>query len=182
MPYTVKRTELNDCYILQTQAYHDERGSFTEAFNQKSFEEATNCECVFVQDNFVISHKNVLRGLHFQIDKPQGKFVWVAKGAIFDVAVDLRSQSPTFGKWTAVELTSTNGKCFWIPPRFAHGYLTLDNDTHVFYKTTQYRSVAGERSLIWNDPQVNIKWPKTEQLHMKEQDLVAKNFHDLKVF
>jgi len=156
----VAATAIPDVLLLEPTIYEDERGFFFESFNQKRFEDATGLNIRFVQDNHSRSVKRVLRGLHYQIRRPQGKLLRVTAGEVFDVAVDLRRSSSTFGKYVGTVLSAANKKQFWIPEGFAHGYLVLSDAAEVLYKTTDYYSPEDERCLIWNDPDVGIDWPK----------------------
>jgi dTDP-4-dehydrorhamnose 3,5-epimerase len=156
----VAATAIPGLLLLQPTIYEDERGFFFESFNQKRFEAATGLIIRFVQDNHSRSVKRVLRGLHYQIRQPQGKLLRVTTGEVFDVAVDLRRSSPTFGKFAGIVLSAANKKQLWIPEGFAHGYLVLSDAAEVLYKTTDYYSPENERCLIWNDPDVGIDWPK----------------------
>ncbi len=139
--------------------FGDARGFFYESFNQKAFNEATGLDLNFVQDNHSRSVKGVLRGLHYQIQQPQGKLVRVVRGAVFDVAVDIRKSSPTFGKWEGVELTEENHKQRWVPAGFAHGFLVTSDAADFLYKTTDYYAPEHERGIQWNDPDLAIDWP-----------------------
>lgn len=150
-------TSLPDIILLEPRVFGDERGFFLESYNQRALSEIGIRES-FVQDNHSYSGKNVLRGLHYQIRHPQGKLVRVASGEILDVAVDLRSNSPSFGKHEAVLLSGDNKRMLWIPPCFAHGFLVLSENAHVLYKATEYYAPEFERTLAWNDPDLNIKW------------------------
>lgn len=156
----VAATAIPDVLLLEPTIYEDERGFFFESFNQKRFEDATGLNIRFVQDNHSRSVKRVLRGLHYQIRRPQGKLLRVTAGEVFDVAVDLRRSSPTFGKFAGIVLSAANKKQLWIPEGLAHGYLVLSDAAEVLYKTTDYYSPEDERCLIWNDPDVGIDWPK----------------------
>lgn len=156
----VAATAIPDVLLLEPTIYEDERGFFFESFNQKRFEDATGLNIRFVQDNHSRSVKRVLRGLHYQIRRPQGKLLRVTAGEVFDVAVDLRRSSPTFGKFAGIVLSAENKKQLWIPEGLAHGYLVLSEAAEVLYKTTDYYSPEDERCLIWNDPDVGIDWPK----------------------
>jgi len=157
--------------LIEPKVFGDERGFFFESFNQKAFNEATGLDVQFVQDNHSRSAKGVLRGLHYQMQKPQGKLVRVVRGAVFDVAVDIRKSSPTFGKWTGVELSEINQKQFWVPAGFAHGFLVLTDTADFLYKTTEYYAPQHERCIAWNDPALGIKWPEgtRPQLSAKDQ-------------
>ena len=156
----VAATAIPGLLLLEPTIHEDERGFFFESFNQKRFEDATGLNIRFVQDNHSRSVKRVLRGLHYQIRRPQGKLLRVTAGEVFDVAVDLRRSSPTFGKFAGIVLSAENKKQLWIPEGFAHGYLVLNDAAEVLYKTTDYYSPEDERCLIWNDPDVGIDWPK----------------------
>jgi len=143
--------------------FGDARGFFFESFNQKAFNEATGTNHAFVQDNHSRSSRGVLRGLHYQIQQPQGKLVRVARGAVFDVAVDIRKSSPTFGQWVGAELSEDNQHQLWVPPGFAHGFLVLSESADFLYKTTDYYAPQHERSIAWNDPSIGISWPALAQ-------------------
>jgi dTDP-4-dehydrorhamnose 3,5-epimerase len=156
----VIRTEIPDLLILEPKVFGDARGFFTESWNQRSFDAAVGHDVRFVQDNHSRSARGVLRGLHFQ--RPphaQGKLVRVTSGAVFDVAVDVRRSSPTFGKWVGVELTGENHRQFWIPPGFAHGFVVLSDTADFLYKTTDFHAPGSEGAVRWNDPTLAIAWP-----------------------
>jgi dTDP-4-dehydrorhamnose 3,5-epimerase len=150
---------LEGVFLLEPRLFEDARGYFFESFNQRAFQAATGIDCSFVQDNHSLSRRGVLRGLHFQVRQAQGKLVRVSRGEIFDVAVDLRRSSPRFGQWTGALLSADNRRQMWVPPGFAHGFLTLSDEAEVLYKTTDYYAPEHERSLRWNDPQLAIDWP-----------------------
>ena len=152
-------TAIPDVLIIEPKVFGDERGFFMESFNQKVFDEAVGRHVEFVQDNHSRSAKGVLRGLHYQIQQPQGKLVRVTSGAVFDVAVDIRRSSPTFGKWVGVELTAANHKQLWVPEGFAHGFLVLSESADFLYKTTDFYAPAHERAIAWNDRRLTIDWP-----------------------
>ncbi len=152
-------TALKDVFILEPRVFGDARGFFMESYNRRTFAEATGLDIDFVQDNHSRSRKGVLRGLHYQIKQPQGKLVRVARGAVFDVAVDLRQGSPTFGQWAGVELSEDNRRQFWIPAGFAHGFVVLSDSADFLYKATDYYAPQFERSVAWNDPAIGIDWP-----------------------
>ncbi|GAB4384615.1 MAG: dTDP-4-dehydrorhamnose 3,5-epimerase [Elainellaceae cyanobacterium] len=152
-------TEIPDVLIIEPRVFGDDRGFFFESFNEKAFIEKTGAVARFVQDNHSRSMKNVLRGLHYQIQQAQGKLVRVTSGAIFDVAVDIRKSSPTFGQWVSCELNADNKRQLWIPAGFAHGFVALEDGTEVLYKATDYYAPAYERSILWNDPDLAIAWP-----------------------
>jgi dTDP-4-dehydrorhamnose 3,5-epimerase len=152
-------TAIPDVLIIEPTVFGDERGFFFESFNQRRFLELTGLSVDFLQDNHSRSAKNVLRGLHYQIQQPQGKLVRVVQGTVFDVAVDIRRSSPTFGKHVGVELSSDNKRMVWIPPGFAHGFVVLSDAAEFLYKTTDYWAPEFERSIAWNDPAIGIEWP-----------------------
>lgn len=152
-------TALPDVLILEPKVFGDDRGFFMESWNARTFREATGVDAAFVQDNHSRSTKNVLRGIHYQVVKPQGKLVRVVAGAVFDVAVDLRRSSLNFGRWVGVELTADNRQQLWIPPGFGHAFLVLSDTADFLYKTTEYWMPEHDRSLRWNDPRVGIAWP-----------------------
>jgi len=151
-------TALPDVLLIEPKVFGDARGFFFESWNHRTFA-ALGIEADFVQDNHSQSQKNVLRGLHYQIHQPQGKLVRVVRGEIFDVAVDLRRSSPTFGQWTSFTLSAENRRMAWIPPSFAHGFCVTSENAEVIYKTTDYWAPEAERTLLWNDPQLAIAWP-----------------------
>ena len=155
------KTSIPDVFIIEPAVYGDDRGFFFESFNQQIWREKTGLATTFVQDNHSRSAKNVLRGLHYQIQQPQGKLVRAVVGAVFDVAVDLRKSSPTFGRWTGTELSAENRRQMWIPEGFAHGFLVLSDFAEFLYKTTDYWAAQYERSLLWNDPAIGIEWPQS---------------------
>ena len=155
----VTPTAIPDVLIIEPKVFGDTRGFFYESFNQKAFNEATGTNYQFVQDNHSRSSKGVLRGLHYQIQQPQGKLVRVVRGAVFDVAVDIRKRSPTFSQWVGVELSEENHKQLWIPPGCAHGFLTLSETAEFLYKTTAVYDPGSERAIIWNDARLAIDWP-----------------------
>ena len=152
-------TRIPDLLILEPRVHGDARGFFLESFNAQTFHGVTGLDVTFVQDNHSRSSRGVLRGLHYQIRHPQGKLVRVSHGSVFDVAVDLRRSSATFGQWVGAELSGENFRQMWIPPGFAHGFLVLSETADFLYKTTDYYAPEHERSLLWNDPQVGVDWP-----------------------
>ena len=154
----VTPTALPEVLILEPKVFGDARGFFMESWNAKVFREATGCDLPFVQDNHSRSAKNVLRGIHYQLVKPQGKLVRVVSGTVLDVAVDLRRASPNFGKWVGVELSAENQKQLWIPPGFGHAFVVRSESADFLYKTTEYWIPEYDRNLRWNDPTVNIDW------------------------
>ena len=152
-------TEIPGVIIFEPKVFGDQRGFFFESYNQKDFFEATNLDVNFVQDNHSKSAGNVLRGMHYQIEQAQGKLVRVTQGEVFDVAVDLRASSPTFGQWEGTTLSADNKRQMWIPPGFAHGFLVLSDTAEFLYKTTDFYAPQFECCLKWDDPEVGIKWP-----------------------
>ncbi|MFI3188798.1 dTDP-4-dehydrorhamnose 3,5-epimerase [Crenothrix sp. D3] len=165
-------TSIPDVLIIEPKVFGDARGFFFESFNQAAFNQATGFNGQFVQDNHSRSGLGVLRGLHYQIQQPQGKLVRVVRGAVFDVAVDIRRSSPTFGQWDGVELSEDNHRQLWIPPGFAHGFLVLSDSAEFLYKTTDYYAPEFERCIAWNDSTIGIQWPlqnHNPQLSGKDQ-------------
>jgi dTDP-4-dehydrorhamnose 3,5-epimerase len=177
----VTATAIPEVLIIEPKVFGDARGFFYESFNQKAFNAATGQNVNFVQDNHSRSARGVLRGLHYQIRQPQGKLVRVVRGAVFDVAVDIRKASPTFGKWVGVELSEDNGRQLWIPPGFAHGFVVTSESADFLYKTTDYYAPEYERCIAWNDPVVGIDWPLTAppSLSLKDQQGLA--LHDIEI-
>jgi dTDP-4-dehydrorhamnose 3,5-epimerase len=159
MPYTTTTTPIDGVLVLEPKVFGDARGFFFESFNARDFAQATGLDVAFVQDNHSKSAKGVLRGLHYQTQHAQGKLVRVTQGAVFDVAVDIREGSPTFGKWFGLELSAENNKQLWIPAGLAHGFLVTSESAEFLYKTTDYYHPEFERSLLWNDPTVGVAWP-----------------------
>jgi len=159
MSFTVTRTAIDDVLIIEPKVFDDGRGFFLESFNQRAFADATGVTLDFVQDNHSRSARGVLRGLHYQVIQPQGKLVRAARGAVFDVAVDIRRESNTFGAWVGVELTEENYRQLWVPPGFAHGFVVLSDSADLLYKTTNYYVQKYERCIAWDDPFLNIQWP-----------------------
>lgn len=150
----------SDVLLIQHKVFGDARGFFLESFNQKDFEKITQKTTLFVQDNHSRSNKGVLRGVHYQLPpRAQGKLIRVVQGSVYDVVVDLRKSSPTFGKWEGITLNETDGCSLWIPPGFGHGFLVLEDETDFLYKTTDFYSTVNERVIAWNDPKLGIKWP-----------------------
>lgn len=159
-----------DVFLIEPEVFGDERGFFFESFNQAKFEQAIGKKVTFVQDNHSKSSKGVLRGLHFQDPKPQGKLVRVTQGEVFDVVVDIRKDSPTFGKWAAEILSAENKKQLWVPEGLAHGFLVLSETAEFLYKTTDYYAPNCEKCIIWNDPDLAIDWPLTGELKLSAKD------------
>lgn len=167
----IQKTEIPDLLIIEPKVFGDDRGFFYESFNERRFAELTGVNPRFVQDNHSRSSRNVLRGLHYQIRQPQGKLVRVTAGEVFDVAVDMRRSSPTFGRWVGVTLSAENKRQFWIPEGFAHGFVVTSESAEFLYKTTDYWAPEHERSVRWDDPAIGIRWPLegTPQLSAKDQ-------------
>lgn len=155
----IVRTEIPEVLILEPKVFGDHRGFFMESFNRKAFDEAVGSSVDFVQDNHSRSARGVLRGLHYQIQQPQGKLVRCVRGAVFDVAVDIRKSSPTFGRWCGAQLTEDNHRQLWVPVGFAHGFLVLSETADFLYKTTDYYAPAYERAIRWDDRALGIPWP-----------------------
>ena len=181
----MKVTPLNipDVLLIEPQVFGDDRGFFYESFNQNKFEEAIGKKINFVQDNHSKSLKGVLRGLHYQLKpKAQGKLVRVIQGEVFDVAVDLRQSSPTFGKWVGEIISANNKKQLWIPEGFAHGFLTLSDTAEFLYKTTDYYSPMYERSILWSDKAIDIEWPIIDIPVLSAKDKIAKGLYNSEIF
>lgn len=166
-------TSIPDVMILEPKLFGDDRGYFYESFNARAFKQATGLDRDFVQDNHSRSTRNVLRGLHYQIQQPQGKLVRVVEGEVFDVAVDLRRSSQTFGRWIGVHLSAENRKQLWVPEGFAHGFVVLSEAAQFLYKTTAYYAPEYERSLIWNDTTIGIDWPFLGEPKLAAKDASA---------
>lgn len=178
----ITKTALIGVLVVTPPIYRDNRGAFLETWNRQRMTEA-GLPGEWVQDNFSISKKNVLRGIHYQVIQPQGKLVRVAYGAVLDVAVDLRRSSPTFGHHVAVELTAERGEMLWIPVGFGHAFLALTDEVGFAYKVTDYYSAAGERTILWNDPELGIPWPiRAEDLIISEKDARGTPFRNAEVF
>jgi len=163
------KTHLDGLLVIEPKVFEDSRGFFYESFNQKRFNEFVP-GTVFVQDNHSKSNKGVLRGLHYQIQHAQGKLVRVVQGSVFDVAFDIRKSSSTFGQWFGIELSSTNKKQLWIPAGYAHGFLTLEDNTEFLYKTTEFYHPDFERSILWNDQEIGISWPTISDVKLSSKD------------
>ncbi|WP_394986672.1 dTDP-4-dehydrorhamnose 3,5-epimerase [Cellvibrio sp.] len=175
-------TKIADLFIFEQRVFGDDRGFFFESFNEKKFAELTGKDVKFVQDNHSRSMRGVLRGLHYQVQRPQGKLVRVVEGEVFDVAVDIRKNSATFGQWVGVNLSAQNKRQLWVPAGFAHGFVTLSESAEFLYKTTDYWMPEFERSILWNDPQLGIDWPITDVPLVSEKDKVGKKFVDAEFF
>ncbi len=181
---TVTATRLPEVLIVEPQVFGDDRGFFLESWNQRVFDEAVGREVRFVQDNHSRSAKGVLRGMHYQYTRPQGKLVRVVAGRVFDAAVDMRRDSPRCGQWVGVELSAENQRSLWIPPGFAHGFLVLSDSADFLYKATDYYTPSDEKALAWNDPQVGIDWPLSpgQQPLVSAKDQVASAFRDADLY
>lgn len=167
----VTKTEIDGLIIIEPTVHGDNRGYFMETYNENDMKEA-GVDVRFVQDNQSMSKKGVLRGLHFQKQFPQGKLVRVIRGAVFDVALDLRKGSPTFGKWHGVELSAENKKQFYLPPGFAHGFLVLSDEAEFCYKATDFYHPNDEGGIAWNDPEIGVEWPEIDEILLSEKDKV----------
>ena len=178
----VAATAIPGLLLLEPAVHEDARGFFFESFNQKRFNDATGLSVRFLQDNHSYSSRHVLRGLHYQLRRPQGKLVRVVAGKVFDVAVDLRRSSPTFGKYFSNVLSAANKKQLWIPEGFAHGFLVLSEGAEVLYKATDYYAPKDERCLIWNDPAIGIDWPKDGEPIVSAKDQSGLPFSEAEVF
>ena len=176
------QTSIPDVWIFEPKVFGDDRGFFYESFNENIFAESTGLRPRFVQDNHSRSEKNVLRGLHYQIQQPQGKLVRVTQGAVFDVAVDLRSASPTFGKWVGEVLSDENKKMLWVPEGFAHGFLVLSESAEFLYKTTNFYTPEHERCIIWNDLTLNVEWPIAQKPSLSTKDALGLSFAEADKF
>jgi dTDP-4-dehydrorhamnose 3,5-epimerase len=182
MPYTVTPTAIPDVLLLEPKVFSDDRGYFFESYRDRDFQEATGLQAAFVQDNHSMSTKGVLRGLHYQIRHPQGKLLRVVQGSVFDVAVDLRRSSPTFGRWVGARLSAENRRQLWIPPGFAHGFLALSETAEVLYKITDYWYQEHERTLLWNDPALAIAWPVDGEPRLAAKDVAGQAFGEVELF
>jgi dTDP-4-dehydrorhamnose 3,5-epimerase len=178
----IKTTSIADLLILEPTVFGDDRGFFYESFNALRFQELTGINKTFVQDNHSKSAKNVLRGLHYQIQQPQGKLVRVVSGEVFDVVVDIRKNSPTFGRWLGITLSAENKRQLWIPEGFAHGFLVTSESAEFLYKTTDYYAPAYERSILWNDPDIGIEWPLDLEPVLSGKDKAACKLADAEIF
>lgn len=174
----VLETKISDVKIIEPKVFGDDRGFFLETYQKERYQEILNIDYDFVQDNHSRSAKNVLRGLHFQTSKPQGKLVRVVRGEVFDVVVDIREKSPTFGSWVGINLSETNKKQFWVPPGLAHGFVVLSESADFEYKCTEYYDPKNEECLVWDDLTVNIMWP-TKNPILSDKDKNGKTFKEL---
>lgn len=182
MAYTVTATAIPDVLVLEPKVFGDARGFFFESFNERDFATRTGVECKFVQDNHSRSRKGVLRGLHYQIAHPQGKLVRVTEGEVFDVAVDLRRSSGTFGKWVGTRLSAENKRQLWVPEGFAHGFVVLSENAEFLYKATDYYHPEFERTILWNDPALAIDWQFEGEPQMAAKDVAGKLLRDADIF
>ena len=178
----IKETNLPGVLLIEPTVFGDDRGYFYESFNEKKFAELTGLHVNFVQDNHSKSVKNVLRGMHYQIQQAQGKLVRVVAGEVFDVAVDLRKDSPTFGQWTGAYLSAENRLQMWIPEGFAHGFVVTSDSAEFLYKTTDFWAPQYERCLQWNDPSVGIQWPLSAEPTLSAKDQIGKSLAEAEVF
>jgi len=178
----VSKTALQDVLLIEPVVHRDNRGFFLETWNERDFAISTGVSTTFVQDNHAHSTRSVLRGLHYQRPKSQGKLVRVVSGEVFDVTVDLRKSSPTFGRWMGVSLSAENGYMLWIPEGFAHGYLTLSKSSDLLYKTNTYYDSSNERCILWNDPDIGIEWPLPAEPVLAAKDRSGTRFQDAQFF
>ena len=178
----VVKTAIPEVLIIEPRVFGDDRGFFYESFNGQRFADLTGVTLPFVQDNHSKSAKGVLRGLHYQIQQPQGKLERVVAGEVFDVAVDIRRSSPTFGKWVGVRLSAENRRQLWVPPGFAHGFVVTSDSAEFLYKTTDYYAPEHERAILWNDPQLAIEWPIEQAPSLSGKDQQAKLLAEAELF
>lgn len=178
----VTATAIADVLLIEPRVFGDSRGFFFESFNQRLWQEKTGLRRTFVQDNHSLSAKGVLRGLHYQIRQPQGKLVRVVRGEVYDVAVDLRRGSSTFGQWVGVVLSADNKKQLWVPEGFAHGFVVLSEAAEFLYRTTDYYAPEHERCIVWNDPDLNIQWPVTAPPVLSGKDAAGGAFRSAEVY
>lgn len=176
------KTTIPEVLIIEPKVFGDDRGFFFESFNQRQFEQAIGRSVSFVQDNHSRSSQGVLRGLHYQIQQPQGKLVRCTQGVVFDVAVDLRQSSPTFGQWVGIELSAENKRQLWVPEGFAHGFVTLSESAEFLYKTTDYYAPEHERCIVWSDPTLAIDWPLNEAPALSGKDAKGTSFTEADYF
>jgi dTDP-4-dehydrorhamnose 3,5-epimerase len=179
---TVIPTAIAEVLIIEPKVFGDARGFFFESFNQRAFHQATGQNLQFVQDNHSRSGHGVLRGLHYQLQHPQGKLVRVVRGSVFDVAVDVRQSSPTFGRWVGTELSEDNQRQLWVPPGFAHGFVVTSEQADFLYKTTEYYAPEHERCIAWNDPAIGIRWPEGLTPKLSAKDTVGVPLKNAEVF
>jgi len=177
----VNPTQVAGALIVEPDVFGDERGFFLESFNERTMREI-GIDAHFVQDNHSRSQRNVLRGLHYQIHQPQGKLVRVVRGTVFDVAVDIRRGSSTFGKWVGIELSAENKRIFWMPPGMAHGFVVLSDSADFVYKATDYYAPEFERTILWNDPDLGIEWPRIGEPILSSKDAAGLTLREVEVF
>lgn len=182
MAIQITATSLPDVKIIEPEVFDDARGFFFESFNAREFAQCVDGNATFVQDNHSRSVKGVLRGMHYQIEHAQGKLVRVVQGEVFDVAVDIRRRSPTFGKWVGVHLSAENRRQLWIPEGFAHGFLTLSERAEFLYKTTDYWFPEFERCILWSDPELRIKWPLQHDPIVAAKDACGKRLGEAELY
>jgi dTDP-4-dehydrorhamnose 3,5-epimerase len=175
-------TEIPEVKIIEPKVFGDKRGFFFESYNQREFDDAIGHREAFVQDNHSRSARDVLRGIHYQIHNPQGKLVRVVSGEVFDVAVDLRKSSPTFGKWVGLFLSEENKRQLWVPPGFGHAFLVVSEQADFLYKTTNFYDPASERTIAWNDPDIGIEWPEGVKPSLSEKDQKGVSLAEAEVF
>jgi dTDP-4-dehydrorhamnose 3,5-epimerase len=178
----VIRTGLADILLLEPRIFEDHRGVVFESYNRRDFQAATGIAAEFVQDNHSFSKQGVIRGMHYQVGRPQGKLIRVLQGEVFDVAIDLRRSSPTFKQWVGVTLSDANRLMLWIPPGFAHGLLTLSGTANVLYKMTEFWSPEHERVLLWSDPEIGIRWPLHATPILSSKDAAARPLGEAEVY
>lgn len=178
----VIKTEIPEVLLLEPRVFEDARGVAFESYNRRTFQEVTGLDPQFVQDNRSTSRKNVLRGLHYQVERPQGKLVSVLRGEIYDVAVDLRRSSPTFGKWVGFRLSDADRRMAWLPRGFAHGFLALSESAEVLYKLDDFWSPPHERTIVWNDPDLGVRWPLHGEPVLSDKDRRGERFASSEVF
>jgi dTDP-4-dehydrorhamnose 3,5-epimerase len=179
---TILPTPIPDLLLIEPKVFGDDRGFFFESYNERRFRELTGLNVTFVQDNHSRSAQNVLRGLHYQLPNPQGKLVRVVAGEVFDVAVDLRRSSPTFGRWFGLHISAENKRQLWVPPGFGHGFLVLSDMAEFLYKTTDYYAPEHERCILWNDPDLAVEWPLTGKPLLSSKDAEGKRFAAAEVY
>jgi len=175
-------THIPDVLIIEPRIFGDDRGFFFESYNEKSFAEKTGISPKFVQDNHSLSTKNVLRGLHYQIQETQGKLVRVISGEVLDIAVDIRRSSPTFGQWASCLLSAENKRQFWVPEGFAHGFVVLSDSAEFLYKTTNYYAPQYDRVILWNDPDLGVDWQLKGEPILSDKDKAGKRFKEADLF
>ncbi len=178
----VSQTDIQDVLLVEPEIHPDRRGFFFESWNARTWREKTGLEVEFVQDNHSLSRRGVVRGIHYQIENAQGKLVRVIVGEVFDVAVDLRRGSDTFGRWVGARLSAANKRQLWMPPGFGHGFVALTDSAEMLYKATDYYNRAGERCIRWDDPDLGINWPLADGAMLSEKDAAAKSFREADTF